>query len=217
MGKLFNYDSGLIQFLNKIVDCAFLSILWLIFSLPLFTMGAATTALYYTANKVIRHSRSHVLREFWGSFKSNFKQSTIMNLILMVIYFFVIENIYLYYLKVYDGIVGKPMFIFNVILGFIVLAWSLHVFPFIARFENKLKAIAKLCAYFAIRHAGATILLILSLAVALLLLWFFPFLIFVMPAFYMLVATFILEPIYRRYMSDEDLQAEEERNMVYYN
>ena len=90
MGKLFNYDSGLIQFLNKIVDSVFLSVLWIIFSIPIFTSGAATAALYYTANKVIRHSRSHVLIEFWRAFKANFKKATIVTLILMVIYFLVI-------------------------------------------------------------------------------------------------------------------------------
>ena len=217
MGKLFSYDSGLIQFLNKIVDIVFLSILWIVFSLPIFTMGASSAALYYTANKVIRHSRSHVLVEFWRAFRSNFKKATITNLILMVIYFFVIENIYLYHTPEFGVVVGKPLYIFNLILGVIVTIWALQMFPYMARFENKLKTSMKVCVYFMIRHFITSILLVGLFFVAVIVFYLLPVTIFILPAGYMLVATFLLEPIYRRYMSDEDLEAENERNMVYYN
>ena len=38
-----------------------------------------------------------------------------------------------------------------------------------------------------------------------------------LPAVYILVANFILERIFRKYMSAEDLEAEQERNQEFYN
>lgn len=217
MAGLFSYESPLIQFLNKAVDCVFLSVLWMIFSLPIITMGPATCALYYTANKVIRHNRSHVLPEFWRSFKSSFKQGFLVGLFLIAFYVAVIQNIYLYFGGFIEGLITKPLLIFNVVIGLIVLPWAIFTFSYIARFENKLRVIFKNCMLISIRHLGVSILLLLLFVVSAIILWFYLPTIFLLPALYMLLATYLLEPVYRRYMSDEDLQAENERNMVYYN
>lgn len=213
MGKLFNYDSGIMRFLNKAVDCFFLSFLWLIFSIPVITLGASTTALYYVANKVIRHDRSHVWREFWHSFKTNFKQSTIIWLILMVMYWVLIANCFFYWKTMPNEI----LLAFNLVITLFVTMWALHVFPFIARFYNGIKAIMKSCLLMSIRHMLKSFCLLILFVVAVILLLMWPVAIFFLPALYMLVATFILEPMYRRYMSEEDLAAENERNMEYFN
>ena len=62
MFSLFKYDSPLVQTCNKIVDCICLSILWLITSLPVITIGASTTALYYSMNKCVRRSEGNLWR-----------------------------------------------------------------------------------------------------------------------------------------------------------
>ena len=85
MGGIFSLDNPLMQGINKIIDCIFLSILWVLFSFPLITFGAATSALYYTANKTIRNGRGYIWQQFWRGFKSSFKQSTIATLIFAVI------------------------------------------------------------------------------------------------------------------------------------
>ena len=41
--------------MNKVGDIILLSVLWLVCSLPVVTMGTATCAAYYTAAKVLRH------------------------------------------------------------------------------------------------------------------------------------------------------------------
>ena len=44
MFGLFKYDGFLVQTCNKIVDCICLSLLWLVTSLPIVTIGAADAA-----------------------------------------------------------------------------------------------------------------------------------------------------------------------------
>lgn len=215
MGKLFNYDSPIMQTLNKIVDCFFLSVLWIVFSLPLVTFGASTTALYYTINKVIRHDRSSLWKEFWGAFKSNFKQSTIVWLILCVVYYIMITDCVIMY-NFYKSGASVALFIVFAIMVLVTMMWTGYLFPCIARFENTTKNLMKTCALLMIRHILKSILLMLLLAVAIAGLIVMPVLIVIIPSVYMLVASFILESIFEKYMSPEDLEAEKERNQIYY-
>ena len=46
MGGLFDYDSKLFQLLLRVSDLVALSLLWLLCSLPVITIGASTSALY---------------------------------------------------------------------------------------------------------------------------------------------------------------------------
>ena len=215
MGKLFNYDSPIMQTLNKIVDCFFLSVLWIVFSLPLVTFGASTTALYYTINKVIRHDRSSLWKEFWGAFKSNFKQSTIVWLVLAVVYYIMITDCVIMY-NFYKSGASVTLFIVFGIMVLVTMMWTSYLFPCIARFENTTKNLMKTCALLMIRHILKSILLMLLLAVAIAGLIVMPVLIVIIPSVYMLVASFILESIFEKYMSAEDLEAEKERNQIYY-
>ena len=212
MGKFFSYDGGLIRILNKLVDCVFLSVLFLLFSLPIITFGASSTALYYTANKVIRRDRSHVWREFWGAFKANFKQSTIVWLILMVLYWILVANCLL--MRQWSQ---TALLVFYAIFIVLITVWALYMFPHIARFENKITAMMKNCAFMSIRHLVNSLVLLVLFALAIVVLLMWPILILVIPALHAVHQTLIFEPLFRKYMSDEDLEAEDERNCDYYN
>ena len=60
MGDFFNVDNKFFQGLGKIIDVICLSAFWFFLCIPIVTAGAATTALYYTVNKVIRNNRSYI-------------------------------------------------------------------------------------------------------------------------------------------------------------
>ena len=66
------YDSPVMSTIGKIADMIWLSILWFVCCLPVFTIGAATTALYYTGVKTIRKGRGYVTRTFFYAFRINF-------------------------------------------------------------------------------------------------------------------------------------------------
>jgi len=212
MGKLFSYDSGIIQFLNKAVDCVALSFLWIVCCIPIITAGAATTALYYTVNKVIVNERSHVWREYKSAFKSNFKQATIAWIPVLVMSYFLITS----------GIIAfqegwTPLLVVYIAVGCFVIMWSLHLFPHIARFQNSTKQIMTNCAFLMFRHIFKSLGLLIVFALGIIIvLGFFWVTMFIIPALYMIFASYVLEPMYERYMSEEDLQAEEERNRRYY-
>lgn len=82
--KFFSYDSPFGQLFIKIAHACCLNVLWFICCIPIFTIGASTTALYYTSFKIAKDEGSFITTMFFRSFKQNFKQATIIWLIMLV-------------------------------------------------------------------------------------------------------------------------------------
>lgn len=240
MSEIFNMDNKFFQGINKVVDCFLLNMLWLLCCIPLFyvvyfawatkawillllcciTMvlaGPATTAFYYTTNKVIRHGRGYVWSEFWHAFRTNFKQSTLVSIILTLITLLISADGYIMYQYAKEGEkLGSFYIVFLILLAFDVM-WISYIFPYIARFENSIKIILKNSAIIAISNLPRTILIFAVLLVVALLLYVQPFLVVIVPSIYMLVKNFIIEKVFLKYMSPEDIGEEEERNREYGN
>ena len=80
----FSINSPVIQFLAKVWDLIVLNILTVILSLPIVTIGAANTALHYAVDKLFAEEGT-LLKNYFHSFKINFKQSTLCWLLLLVL------------------------------------------------------------------------------------------------------------------------------------
>ena len=61
---IFNIDNKFFRALNKLVDMVILSFCWIISCIPVFTIGAASTALYDTSRRVIHHDAYNTYRAF---------------------------------------------------------------------------------------------------------------------------------------------------------
>lgn len=107
--------------------------------------GPATTALYYTVNKVIRNNRSYIGREFWHAFKTNFRQSTIVWLILLLLYAIMGFDCYVMYQYAKAGVaLGKIYIVFAVLMMFATM-WAIYLFPYIAQIWESDKDDLKKC------------------------------------------------------------------------
>ena len=71
MKNWFQLDNPFWIFMGKLFDMVLLSVLWLVFSLPVVTIGASTTALYYVALKLANNEGGYTVRSFWQAFKQN--------------------------------------------------------------------------------------------------------------------------------------------------
>ena len=127
--------------LMKLSCSCLLNILWFICSLPVFTIGASTTALYYASLKVIRDEESHAWTLFFRSFKENFKQATQLWLILLAAGLFLGADGYiLYHLR--KSSTGGMAVIWTLILALVIAASVLYViellyiFPLLASVHN---------------------------------------------------------------------------------
>ena len=95
--RFFSYESKFSQLVLKISYACCLNLLWFVCSLPIFTAGAATTALYYASLKIIRDEESHVVAMFFRSFRENFRQATQIWLILLGVGLFLGADGYILY------------------------------------------------------------------------------------------------------------------------
>ncbi len=156
--KFFNYDGPFMSFLSKVGDILVLNVLTLIFSIPLITIGAATTAAHYTALK-IRREEGHVWSCFWKSFKMNLKQSTVIWLI-FVVYCSVSALAY----NITIQMSGKVATIVQgIIMAALILIAFLYVWvmPLQARFINSIKATFKNSLYMVFKHFFRTLFMVL--------------------------------------------------------
>ena len=112
----FNWDNIVFQMLGKLVDCVWVSILWVICCIPVFTIGASTTALYYTVHKSIRGDRGYTTRTFFGAFRDNFKAATLPYLIWLAVMIILGCDAYITYQVLKTGSMKGAFFYFFLIM-----------------------------------------------------------------------------------------------------
>lgn len=128
--KFFNYDSPFWSFMSRIADLVIVNILWLVFCIPVFTIGASTAAMYRVTLNLVRGEGGGVVRSFWASFKLNFKQGVLLFLILLIPTLLVIVEVEIYL----SGAVAQSVWM-GVIFCFPALLVSLvgaYIYPLLA-------------------------------------------------------------------------------------
>lgn len=161
MPAFFSSNNKILNAFGRIADVVYLSFIWLLFSIPLITIGASTTALYYTVNKVIRNQRGHVLREFWKSFRSGFLQSTILWLGFLALLFFLRAD-----LKALEYLGYDNKILLYIVQGVAIFATLVLVYAlcYVARFTQKLGALLLFTLVMLFSNLPQTLLLLLVCA-----------------------------------------------------
>ena len=163
MGKFFSVDSPLYRFASRLTDILILNLLWILCSIPIFTIGAATTAVYYVNLKMVKNEEVYIARSFFKSFKENFKQSTIMWLIfLFATVVLATDYYYLFQISDKSNIVLKGITVLATILYLFAI---LYAFPLQARYENPIKRTIFNSIIISIRYFKRTLIIIGLLAV----------------------------------------------------
>jgi len=162
MKGIFNYDGPIMSFLGKVADLIWLNVLIIFFSIPIITIGAAQTAGHYAALK-LKREEGHVLQNFWKSFKMNFKQSTLIWLILIVLY-----AVNALAIMISNGS-NLPMasIISGILLGAVIFIgiMNLWVYPLQCRFDNKISSTIRNAFFMGFKHIFRSILMAICYAV----------------------------------------------------
>ena len=209
-------NNSFIAGINKIVDSILLCLLFFLCCIPVFTIGASITSLYYTMLKVIENDRGYISTEFFSCFKKNFKQSTLVWLLLLAVYAFLCFDFIIMKSALSLGDASGYLYYVFLLLMALITIWSLYFFPYIARFEDSTKNLLRNTSMIALLNLPWTILLALLFVFAWALIYMCPAVAIVMPVMYHLFKVKIIERIFIQYMSPEDIEAEEERNRIYY-
>ena len=203
ISRFFSYDGVFYDVCEKLFDMLAVSIYWLIGCLPVVTIGASFTALYYTASHTIRYDIKTVTQAFWGSYRRNLAEG-------IKLWLAVFAGMFIFLLNI--GILDEKMFN-NVGIGFMVfygfcfaavLAMACYAFPALSRFDEPAGWIVKVSLYMMVKHFPVTLLLLVMLAGCYAAIFFCPFLIFILPGFLSSMSTFFIEPILKKHMPEEN-------------
>lgn len=212
MGKIFDMEGPVFSTLNRLADLVWLNILYLICCIPIVTIGASTTAMYYVTMKMVKNEESYITKSFFKSFKVNFRQATTIWLIVLLAG----SLLFLDY-SIMSGRFGeiaalnettqKVFMCIFIALGIFYLFITTYLFPLLAKFDNTIKNTFKNALLISIRHLPFTIVLILIPVAAMALLYFVPqtliaifFILFSLIAF---VSSYIYVKIFVNYIPEE--------------
>ena len=167
--KFFSVDSPLYRFLSKLLDVIRLNFLWILFSIPLVTIGASTVAALSVALKMADDEEGYSGRSFLKAFRENWKQGTVLGLITLV----ALYAIYLDF-QFFEALEGNPMiFLLVGILSIVVVVSALlYAYPLAARYENTLFRTIQNSIDITRRYVGRTLFLVFVLSLEFLLFQF---------------------------------------------
>lgn len=135
-------DNIIVRALSRVFDLILLNILWLLCSVPFITIGASTTALYSVMLKIAANEEGYIIRGFWTAFKKNFKQSTLVWLILLAVGAVLGMDIMIISGKLQGVLLNAGLLLIGIV-SVIYLIELAFVFPIVAKFENSTLNIMK--------------------------------------------------------------------------
>ena len=210
--KFMSLDGPVMKFLGKVADMMILNLLVIFCSIPIITMGASLTAMHYVALRVVRNEESYITKDFFKSFKMNFKQATVIWLFMLVIGALIGYDIFI----MTSTAVKIPTVIkvITLVVTAILALTTSFVFPLLSKFDNTSVNIFK--NSFAISIAKlprAVIMVIVSLAPIAILFMpkYFPFLVllgFSVPAW---ISALLYNDVFKR-LEEIVYEAEREAN-----
>ena len=142
MHTLFNPENRFWNFMGKITDVACMSLLWLITSLPIITIGASTAAFYSFSLDAVQDTEGGVWRSYFSAFRDSFKKSTAIWMLQLVLIFGLTANLYAawnFYLA--KGIIGLGIFSLAICGTLIFTGTCFYIYPIIVYYDFPIKKV----------------------------------------------------------------------------
>ena len=211
--RIFGSDSGFSRFMNLLFDILYVGVLWLVCSLPLITAGASATAAYYAMSKCVRHKTGYIGREFFHSFKANFRQITPLTLL-----FWLVEGVLvidLYYVWTNENQLNNALFFVLLFILFVVAGIAIYICPILSRFNKRNMELIRTALYVLFRYLPLTIAMQVVFIVACLGILLMPWAVLFIPGVYLYVLSFPMERILGKMMPPVDEDSEEAQKWYY--
>jgi uncharacterized membrane protein YesL len=195
--SLFDQNRLIWVIANRVADVLAVALLWLLFSLPVVTIGASSTAAYYVYLKMARKEDGYIWRNFIKSFKQNFMQATVLWLLQAAIGAGLGLAAYYYYVQ--ETVVSAGIYAFLGGMMIVVLMVCIYLPPVVCRFSNKTFVLLKTAMFMPFKHFKWTLVLVVLFLAFAFIGWFvIPFVIIVYGV-YAYVSSFIFVRIFKPY------------------
>ena len=175
MKSILSPEGALFRIVERLTNLVVLNLLYLIFCIPIVTIGPATTALHYVTLKYAANQEERVWAPFIHSFKQNLKQGMIVGVISTLLGLGLAWALWFNYYNLQSGdafamtmlvMAGLSCVIYLMIMG--------YIYPLLARYDNGLKQMFRTAMLLAIRHLPATVCMAIISAAPIILLMYTP-------------------------------------------
>ena len=143
--NIFNLDNAFYRGVGKMVDLVWLNLLTVICCVPVITAGASLTAMYHVSLRMVKNEESSITKNFFKSFKENFRSITGIWLGVVAIFCFYAYDLFILKQGVmddYGNLFTATLICISIILIFVYLMCC-YIFPLMARYDNTVKQTLK--------------------------------------------------------------------------
>lgn len=158
MSRFFTPDNPVMEFIAKIFDLVILNLIFIFSCVPIITIGASTSALSYVTLKMVRGEDPYIWRNFWKSFRQNFKQGTLVWIFSILIFIFLGMDFYI--INSQNTSLFAVVRILLWIVCAVALSVFLYVFPVISHFVCTTKQALKNALLMTFGHLPYTLMML---------------------------------------------------------
>jgi uncharacterized membrane protein YesL len=158
MGKVFSYESPVWKFMGRLLDFFVLTVLWAVTSLPIVTMGTATTTVYYITLKMTKNQDGYIFFTYFKTFKKLFLETLKAWLLALIVGAVLGGDIYIC-LNISSPIASMLLAALFVV-ALVYIMTLMYLFPVMARLDNTVMGYIKASFYLAVKNFGWSLLLL---------------------------------------------------------
>lgn len=156
--SFFSPKSAGTRFLTSICNLIIVNLLFILSSIPVFTLGASVTSLYRITIAILAGDNPSVIKDYFKCFKENFLKATGLLLLYSAVTAFFVFELYMIRIMLdesYQWTSFIPIFFLVA-----VTASSFYAFPLLAWFDESFKQLLKNSILIALSNLPVTIMYI---------------------------------------------------------
>lgn len=200
--SIFDPENGLMITMGQVTDCIFLSLFWFLGCIPLVTAGASWAALYDAVWRCYRRGEPKAWSRFLQTFRRELKAGVLPSVLFFALLALLGKGMIALWNGAVYGTVSWAVFSGGALLAVACVGILSVLFPLLSRFSNSLPGLLRNTVLLALANMPRTLALgaLNTLCAWLCLRFIAP--LFFLPALANLISTFLLEPMFRPYMTD---------------
>lgn len=160
MRFLFDLESPVMKFLSRLADIMILNVVFLLTCLPIFTVGAAVTALYDVVFRMDTEREGKLFATYFRSFRVNFKPATAIWLVLLLFGAATVVN--MARLSEIGGTLGYLLTAATMLVLVILMMVFSYAFPLLSQFDNSAKGTAKNALLLSVAYLPRSLVLLVT-------------------------------------------------------
>lgn len=207
----YEYNGKFMAVIQKITGSIILSVLWIAFCIPVFTIGPSTKALYHTAEWVLVHDLGYPVKEFFKEFRKQFKKTIVVSIPFLIIAALALGNFYLLNHILDRSIFSIAILVVLAVIFLLALVWGVYLFAYVSFFDGDDKKTSIKTSYvMMLTHPAKSLAMLVLFVLFILAIYNFTFVIVFLPAVYAFFHSLLLNKVFKEYTEPEDWERRQE-------